>query len=164
MAVARDEAIQTPRENASDDEVRAILEGSGTVAVIGLSDRPHRDSHRVSAYLQSVGYRVIPVNPRIDAVLGERAYASLADVPDAVDLVDIFRRPAAVPAIVEEAIAKGVRAIWMQIGVVHNAAADRAREAGLKVVMDRCTYTEHQRLGIEPRRGEAHRGLDDSPG
>ena len=150
-----DEACEVTRENPSDDQIRTILEESATVAVVGLSDRPDRDSHRVSAYLQSVGYRVIPVNPNVAAVLGEQAYPSLADVPVPVDLVDIFRRPEAVPAIVEAAIAKGVRAVWMQIGIVHNAAASRAREAGLAVVMDRCTYVEHRRLGIQPRRDES---------
>ncbi len=98
------------------------------------------------SYLQKHGYRIIPVNPAVSEVLGEKAYASLREVPDRIDLVDIFRKPDAVPAIVEDAIAIGARAVWMQEGVVHNAAADTARAAGLQVVMNKCMLKEHVRL------------------
>jgi predicted CoA-binding protein len=131
------------------DDIRDILTASKTVAVVGLSDDPGRASHHVAAYLQEHGYRIIPVNPAVTEVLGERAYASLRDVPGPVDLVDVFRRSEAVPGVVDDAIAVGAKAVWMQEGVVHEAAAAKARAAGLKVVMDRCTLKEHARLAAE---------------
>jgi predicted CoA-binding protein len=133
-----------------------IFKESRTVAVVGLSPRPHRDSYRVAAYLQAQGYRIIPVNPKAWEILGERAYPTLTAIPEPVDIVDIFRRPEHVPAIVEEAVQMGARAVWMQVGIVHQAAAERARSQGLDVVMDRCTKTEHQglaRKGVMGRRG-----------
>lgn len=139
-------ACEFPRQNATSAEVREILETARTIAVVGLSDKPSRPSHGVAAYLQRQGYRIVPVNPKLTEVLGERAYPSLADVPEPVDVVDIFRAPDAVPGIVEEAIAKGARVIWMQEGIVHNAAADRARAAGLRVVMNKCLLKEHAAL------------------
>jgi predicted CoA-binding protein len=142
------EACEFPLHNASPAEIRTLLEGVHTIAVVGLSDNPERASHGVAAYLQRHGYRIIPVNPNVAEVLGERAYGSLRDIPDKVDLVDVFRRPEHVPAIVEDAIAIGARAVWMQEGVVHNAAAERARAAGLAVVMDRCIFKEHRRAGL----------------
>ena len=131
------------------DEIRDILSRSKTVAVVGLSDDPSRSSYHVAAYLQSAGYRIIPVNPRVTEVLGERSYAGLRDVPVPIDLVDVFRRSEAVPPVVEDAIAVGAKAVWMQEGVVHEEAAARARAAGLKVVMDRCTLKEHARLAAQ---------------
>lgn len=129
------------------DEIRDILTNSKTVAVVGLSDNPDRASHHVAAYLQMHGYRIIPVNPAITGkVLGEQAYAGLRDIPVPVDLVDIFRKPDAVPAIVDDAIAIGAKAVWMQEGIVHDEAAAKARAAGLKVVMDRCALKEHAKL------------------
>jgi predicted CoA-binding protein len=128
------------------DEIRDILTASKTIAVVGLSDNPDRPSYHVAAYLQRHGYRIIPVNPGAREVLGERAYPSLRDVPVPVDLVDVFRRSEAVPPVVDDAIAVGARAVWMQEGVVHEDAAAKARAAGLKVVMDRCTLKEHARL------------------
>jgi predicted CoA-binding protein len=116
------------------------------IAVVGLSDKPDRPSHGVAAYMQSAGYRIIPVNPAVKEVLGEKSYSSLKEIPENVDLVDVFRKPEAVPEIVEDAIAIGAKAVWMQEGVVHNAAADRARAAGLQVVMDRCILKEHRRI------------------
>jgi predicted CoA-binding protein len=133
-------------QKSSEDEARAILTQYRTVAVVGLSDRPERDSHRVAAYLQRHGYRIIPVNPALTAVLGEKAYASLRDVPEKVEVVDVFRKPEAVPAIVDDAIAIGARALWLQDGVIHEAAAEKARAAGLLVVMDRCMLRDHHRL------------------
>lgn len=123
-----------------------LLRTSKTIAVVGLSSNPMRPSYGVSEYMQSAGYRIIPVNPNEAEVLGERCYASLGDVPHPVDIVDIFRRPEHVPDLVEQAIAIGARAVWMQEGVVHHAAAARAREAGLFVVMDRCILKDHRRL------------------
>lgn len=125
------------------DSIRTLLEQSRVIAVVGLSHKPHRPSYGVAAYLQKAGYRIIPVNPNEEEVLGEKSYARLENVPVKVDIVDIFRRPEAVPPLVESAIAIGARAVWMQEGVVHEEAARRARQAGLEVVMDRCLLKEH---------------------
>jgi uncharacterized protein len=111
--------------------------------VVGLSGRGFRPSHGVSQYLQSVGYRIIPVNPRETQVLGERSYARLEDIPDRVDIVDIFRRSEFVPEVVDSAIRIGARAVWMQEGVIHSEAAEKARRAGLFVIMDACILKEH---------------------
>jgi predicted CoA-binding protein len=125
--------------------IKSVLKKSKTVAVVGLSPRKERDSHRVAKYLQGQGYRIIPVNPNAEEVLGERSYPDLASVPEPIDIVDVFRRSEAVPEIVEEAIKVGARTVWMQQGVIHEEAAARAREAGLQVVMDRCMMVEHRR-------------------
>jgi len=127
------------------DRIR-ILERYKRIAMVGLSSNPFRPSHFAAIYMLSQGYDVTPVNPREKEVLGRRSYASLRDLPDPLEIVDIFREPAAVPAIVEEAIAAGAKVIWMQLGVVHEEAAERAREAGLEVVMDRCVKIEHARF------------------
>ncbi|HEX9976739.1 MAG TPA: CoA-binding protein [Dehalococcoidales bacterium] len=124
-----------------------ILKSSRVVAVVGLSSNPERPSYRVASYLKEQGYRIIPVNPREDKVLDEVAYPDLSSIPTRVDVVDIFRRPEDVPAIVEQAIKIGARAVWMQEGIVHEAAAAQAREAGLLVVMDKCMLKEHEKLG-----------------
>ena len=129
----------------SEADIKSILEESKTVAVVGLSPREERDSHRVAKYLQSQGYRIIPVNPNADEILGERSYPDLASVSEPIDVVDVFRRSEAVPEIVEEAIKVGAKTVWMQMGVIHEEAAARAREAGLQVVMDRCMMIEHRR-------------------
>ena len=139
-----EQACEFPRQNATTEEVRQLLATARTVAVVGLSDKPERDSYCVAAYLQQAGYRVIPVNPNLTTVLGERAYPHLRAIPERVDVVDIFRKPEAVPEIVEDAIAIGARAVWMQDGIVHNAAAERARAAGLVVVMNKCMMREHR--------------------
>jgi predicted CoA-binding protein len=138
----------------SQKEIKSILETYKTIAVVGLSSDPAKDSHRVARYLQSVGYRVIPVNPYVDEVLGEKSYKSLFEVPEVIDIVDIFRPSEAVPAIVEEAIQLknklgSPKVIWMQLGIVNEEAAGRAKEAGFKVVMDHCMMREHKRLSIE---------------
>lgn len=133
---------------ASQEEIRALLASARTIAVVGLSDNPDRASYRVSAYMQNQGYRIIPVNPRVGQVLGEKAYPSLREVPEKVDVVDIFRRPEAIPAIVEDAIAIGAGAVWMQLGLSHEQAARRAGEAGIPVIMDRCIMIEHGSLGL----------------
>ncbi len=129
---------------AQSDPVTDILRTSRTIAVVGLSDNPLRPSHGVSAYMQSQGYRIIPVNPQADEVLGEKAYPSLLDVPEPIDIVDIFRRSEFVPEIVDQAIQLKARAIWMQEGVVHEVAAEKARKAGLFVIMDSCILKEHR--------------------
>jgi len=123
-----------------------ILETYKRIAMVGLSVNPFRPSHFAAIYLLAAGYDVIPVNPREKEVLGRPSYASLRDVPGPVEVVDIFREPSAVPAIVEHAIAIGAKVIWMQLGVIHEPAAERARAAGLEVVMDRCMKIEHARF------------------
>ncbi|HEY7338655.1 MAG TPA: CoA-binding protein [Bryobacteraceae bacterium] len=123
-----------------------ILKSSHTIAVVGLSSNPMRPSNGVAAYLKRAGYRVIPVNPNEPEVLGEKSYARLEDIPDHIDIVDIFRRSEYVPEIVDSAIRVGANAVWMQEGVIHEEAAERARQAGLQVVMDRCTLKEHRKL------------------
>ncbi|MGH9944942.1 MAG: CoA-binding protein [Pyrinomonadaceae bacterium] len=132
-------------------DISRILEECRTVAVVGLSSNPSRPSHGVAQYIQRQGYRVIPVNPNETAVLGEKAYQSLSDVPDGIDLVDIFRRSTEAGAAVDEAIRVGAKAVWLQEGVIDRAAAERASSAGLLVVMDRCWLKEHIRL--QRRRG-----------
>ncbi|MBI2935344.1 MAG: CoA-binding protein [Chloroflexi bacterium] len=124
--------------------IEQVLRASKTVAVVGLSPNPERESHRVAAYLQSQGYRIIPVNPNAQEVLGERCYATLSAVPEGIDVVDIFRRSEDVPPIVDEAIGVGAKVVWMQLGIVNEEAAAKARQHGLDVFMDRCMLTEHQ--------------------
>ncbi len=126
--------------------VRDILEKSKVIAVVGLSPKPERDSHEVAKYLQGQGYRIVPVNPRADTILGEKSYPDLASIPEKVDVVDIFRRSDDVPPVVDQAIAIGAKAVWMQLGIVNEGAAAKAREAGLGVVMDRCMLVEHRDL------------------
>jgi len=130
----------------NDAEITDLLKRMKTIAVVGLSSNPMRPSFGVSRFLQRQGYRIIPVNPRETEVLGERAYASVRDVPDAIDLVNIFRRPARVPEVIDDALAKGVRHIWMQEGVVNHEAAKKAEQAGMSVVMNRCILKEMARL------------------
>jgi len=130
------------------DDVRAILTGTHVWAVVGCSPDPARDSHRIASMLQRRGYTVIPVNPRATEILGERCYPTLQAVPQPVEVVDVFRRAAAAGAHVDEAIAIGARAVWMQLGVIDEAAAERGRAAGLRVVMDRCPAIELPRLGL----------------
>ena len=126
--------------------VRDILEKSKVIAVVGLSPKPERDSHEVAKYLQDQGYRIVPVNPRADTILGEKSYPDLASIPEKVDVVDIFRRSDDVPPVVDQAIDIGAKAVWMQLGIVNEDAAAKAREAGLGVVMDRCMLVEHRNL------------------
>jgi len=123
-----------------------LLRSAKTIAVVGLSSRRSRPSYGVSEYMQSKGYRIIPVNPNETEVLGEKAYSSLEEVPEPVDIVDVFRRSECVPEIVDAAIRIGAKGVWLQEGVIHEAAADKAREAGLDVVMDRCILKEHRKM------------------
>jgi len=127
-----------------DDAIAELLQSAHKIAVVGLSSSPLRPSHGVAAYMQSHGYKIIPVNPEITNALGETAYPSLLDVPEKIDIVDIFRRSENVPPVVDQAIQLKVRAIWMQEGVVNNQAAEKARRAGIFVVMDRCILKEHR--------------------
>jgi predicted CoA-binding protein len=129
----------------ANDEIGKLLQNCKTIAVVGLSDSPLRPSHGVSAYLQSHGYRIIPVNPGIRGALGEKAVPSLSDVKEKIDIVDVFRRSEFVPEVVDQAIRLKVPVIWMQEGVIHEAAAAKARQAGIFVVMDRCILKEHRK-------------------
>jgi uncharacterized protein len=130
----------------NDKEITELLRTAKTIAVVGLSSNPLRPSMGVSRFLQRQGYRIIPVNPNETEVLGERAYASVKDVPEEIDIVDIFRRPARVPEVVDAALEKGARCIWMQEGVINHEAANKAEAAGIPVVMDRCILKEMSRL------------------
>lgn len=126
--------------------IRDLLRASHTIAVVGLSGKKFRPSYGVAEYMQKEGYRIIPVNPNETEVLGEKSYARIEDIPEHIDIVDIFRRPEFVGPVVDSAIQVGAGAIWMQEGVVHEEAAQKARAAGLTVVMDRCILKEHMRL------------------
>lgn len=132
-------------KTAGTDEIGELLKRTKTIAVVGLSDSPLRPSYGVSAYMQSHGYRIIPVNPSIKGALGEKAVASLAEVPEKIDMVDVFRRSEFVPELVDEAIRLKVPAIWLQEDVIHEEAAEKARKAGIFVVMDKCILKEHRR-------------------
>jgi predicted CoA-binding protein len=131
-----------------DDRLRQLLAEARTIAVVGLSSSPSRASHGVARYLQNHGYRIIPVNPHETEVLGERAYASLADIPDEVDVVDVFRRPEYTVDVAEDAVKVGAKVFWLQSGIVNEEAQRIAKEGGLDVVMDACMKIEHQRLGV----------------
>lgn len=138
-------------QNPSDSVIRDILSKPTTVAVVGCSDSPARDSLRIANLLKSHGFRVIPVNPTLKpdalkAVLGEQCYPDLASIPGPVEMVDVFRRSEYVPEVVEDAIAKGAKVLWCQLGVIHLDAARRAQEAGMTVVVDRCPAIEYSRL------------------
>jgi predicted CoA-binding protein len=126
------------------DQIADLLKKTKTIAVVGLSDSPLRPSHGVAAYMQTQGYKIIPVNPEIKGSLGEKACRSLLEVKEKIDIVNIFRRPEFVPEVVDQAIQLGVPAIWMQESVIHPAAAEKARRAGIFVVMDRCILKEHR--------------------
>ncbi|MDE2165444.1 MAG: CoA-binding protein [Alphaproteobacteria bacterium] len=135
-------------DSYTDDYLRGILRSVHTIAMVGASEHWNRPSYVVMKYLQSKGFRIIPVNPRAGTIeiLGEKVYPSLAEIPDPIDMVDIFRRSAEAPAIVDAAIAKGAKVVWMQLGVRNDEAARKAEQAGLKVVMNRCPKIEHSRL------------------
>jgi len=136
--------------SSSADPIASILREAKTVAVVGLSSNPARPSYEVAAYLQGAGYRIIPVNPNEREVLGEKAYARLEDVPEKVDIVDVFRRAEEVPAVADAALAIGAKVLWMQLGIMNTAAAEKSRAAGMTVVEDACILVEHKR-----RRGPA---------
>lgn len=132
--------------NPGDDTLRSLLDGVKTIAVVGLSPQPARPSFRVAQAMQGYGFRIVPVRPAVERVLGEKAYARLADIPFRVDLVNVFRAAEHVPAIVEQCLALNFPAIWIQEGIVHAEAAERGRAAGMAVVMDRCLLKEYIRL------------------
>ena len=133
-------------ENPSMDEIRDLLRQVHTIAVVGLSPRHDRPSHLVAESLQCFGYRIIPVRPAVESVLGEKAYANLCELPEKPDLVDVFRAPEHVGPIVDECIVLGIKAIWLQDGVINEEAALKAQHAGITVIMDRCIYRDYMRL------------------
>jgi len=136
-----------PTVNSNMDEVKEIFDTVKTIAVLGLSPDASKDSHRVAVYLQAHGYKIIPVYPKGDTILGEKVYTSLADIPDQVDMVDIFRKPAALDAIADACIARGdVKVFWAQKGIVNNEAAKKAEDAGMKVVQNQCSMVDHRNL------------------
>ncbi|HOS39965.1 MAG TPA: CoA-binding protein [Spirochaetota bacterium] len=137
---------EMPDANPPEEEITALLRRAKTIAVVGLSDKPDRDSHRVAAYLQARGYRIIPVNPVKAEILGEKCYPDLRSIPEAIDIVDIFRAVEAIPGIVDEAIAVRAGAVWMQLGLAHRESAERARAAGIAVVQSKCIKIEHARV------------------
>lgn len=133
---------------ADSDGIAEVLRRAKNIAVVGLSDNPMRASYGVATYMQQQGYRIIPVNPFVQATLGQKAYPSLSAVPDPIDIVDVFRRPEAVPAIVDDVIKLKVPVLWLQETVVHEEAAEKARRAGVFVVMDLCILKEHRARGM----------------
>lgn len=135
-------------ENPSDEKLREILVETKTVAMVGASSNPERTSHGIMKYLLDAGYRVIPVNPKETEILGQKAYAALADIPDKIDVVDVFRRSEDTPGIADEAIAIGAKVLWLQLGVTSEDAATRAKNAGLVVIMDKCMGATHRHLHI----------------
>ena len=137
-----------PFRNPPDEVIREILTTPKTIAVVGCSPDPRRDSNRIARLLQERGHRVIPVNPKAGEILGQRSYTSLRDIPEPIDMVDVFRRSEHVAAVADEAIATGAKILWTQLDVVDEAAAERAAAAGLTVVMDRCPAIEYRRLGF----------------
>lgn len=143
-------------QNPSEDEIKSLLGRVRTIAVVGLSPRVNRPSYMVASNLQGFGYRIIPVRPAVERVLGEKAYASLRDVPEKVDMADVFRAPEHVDGIVDDCIALGIQAVWLQDGVVNGPAARRAQAAGITVVMDRCAYRDYVHFfGNAPRAAPA---------
>ena len=141
-----EEVCEIPAYDTTSNEIMDILIKVKTIAIVGLSPKEERDSNKVARYLQQEGYRIIPVNPNYDEILGLESYPSLSDVPEEIDVVDIFRRPSVVLEIVESAIQKGAIVIWMQEGIVNNEAAEKAKNAGLKVVMNKCMMKEHIKM------------------
>jgi hypothetical protein len=135
-----------PFRNPDDETVRRLLERVRRIAVVGLSPKPHRDSHRVARYLVERGYEIVPVYPREETILGQKVHRRVQDVPGAVDLVDVFRRREELPEVIEDVLAARAGALWLQIGCIDEAGARRAREAGLTVVMDRCLMVDHAHL------------------
>lgn len=137
---------EIPEYNPPSEKIKAILEKYKEVAIVGLSPKPERDSHKVAKYLKENGYRIVPVNPGQKEILGERCYPNLKAIPFLVEVVDIFRKPEAIPPVVDDAIEIGAKVVWMQIGLAHNQAADKARKAGLEVVMNKCIKIEHMSM------------------
>jgi len=143
-----EENCELPDSNPPSDEIYKLLAESKVVAIVGLSDKPDRASNKVAVYLKEHGYKIIPVNPMKDEILGEKCYSSLSDIPEQIDIVDIFRKVDVIPAIVDEAIKVSAKAVWMQLGLAHHESAEKARQAGLVVVQSKCTKIEHKRVGL----------------
>jgi uncharacterized protein len=143
---------QLPDFTPEEAEIKEILQNSRTIAVVGLSTDPDKDSHRVARYLQDQGYEIVPVNPKADEILGQKCYTSLKEIPFPVDIVDIFRKIEAIPAIVDEAMAIGARVVWMQLGLTENRSAHKALAAGLQVVMNKCLKIERGRYFSRPEK------------
>ncbi len=139
--------------NEHEQIIRTILISSNTIASVGLSSNPDKPSYGVVSYLRGQGYKIVPVNPTATEIMGEKTYPSLLDIPDSVDVVQVFRKPEDVPPVVEEAIKIGAKVVWMQEGIVNHEAAQRAEEAGLQVVMDTCMRAAHRWLNIGPKPG-----------
>ena len=136
-----------PSVNSNPEEMKAMFEATKTIAVLGLSPDPMKASHRVAAYLQEQGFKIVPVYPKEETILGEKVYRSIKEIPFEVDMVDIFRKPNALDAVADACIARGdVKCFWAQIGIVNNAAAQKAKDAGMQVVQNHCTMVEHQNL------------------
>jgi predicted CoA-binding protein len=136
-----------PQVNSNKEEIKNIFKDTKTIAIIGCSPNPQKASHKVAAYLQNVGFKIVPVYPKEDFILGEKVYKDLADIPFDVDMVDIFRKPEVIANVVDVAIVKGgVKCIWTQLGLVNNEAAKKARDFGMKVVQNHCTKIEHREL------------------
>ena len=142
---------ETAEMNPENQTIASILADAETIAVVGLSDDPARASHRIAAYLQEAGYRVIPINPRIESALGEKAYPSLGEVTERVDIVNAFRRSEEIPSLLAETIQKRPCAFWMQKGISHPAAAHRLEDAGITTIQDLCIKTAHRELAQTPR-------------
>ena len=138
-------------DNPSPNEIKGILERSKIIAIVGLSPKEERDSNKVAKYLMEKGYDIVPVNPGQNEILGKECFKTLTDIPFKVDVVDLFLNPKRVPPVVDQAIEIGAPVLWMQEGVIHHEAAQKAREAGLAVVMDRCTKKEHEKLSGESK-------------
>jgi predicted CoA-binding protein len=134
---------EIPEYNPPSEQIKAILEKYKTVAIVGLSPKPERDSYKVAKYLKENHYRIVPVNPGQKEILGEKCYPNLKAIPFPIDVVDIFRKPEAISPVVDDGIEIGAKVVWMQLGLAHNQAADKARKAGLEVVMNKCIKIEH---------------------
>jgi predicted CoA-binding protein len=141
-----DQQCEIPAYNPPSEEIKAILDNYTTVAIVGLSPKPERDSHKVAKYLKENHYRIVPVNPGQKEILDEKCYPNLKAIPFSIDIVDVFRNPDAIPPIVDDAIDIGAKVVWMQLGLAHNQAADKARKAGLEVVMNKCIKIERMNM------------------
>lgn len=141
-----DEVCEMSAHQAQTQDIEEILKAAKTIAIVGLSPKEDRDSNRVARYLLKHGYKIIPVNPMHSTILGLKSYANLNEIPNEIDVVDIFRKPDAISELVDDAIEKGAKVVWMQLGIVHNEAAKKAMDAGLKVVMNKCMKIEHSQL------------------
>ncbi len=138
---------EIPSINSNPDEIRKVFTGTRTIAVVGLSPDPEKDSHKVAAYLQQQGFKIIPVYPKGETILGEKVYQNLSDIKEKVDMADLFINAGRVPDVADQAIARGdVKTLWLQSGIVNNAAAQKARDAGLTVVQSKCAKVEHRRM------------------